>query len=269
METETTPQTGNTVFPELPDHYMGGPGQIKAVNLEDREVLHLISTQARDRGGDMVSAKGADVKDFKRNPLVLANHDYRIEAVIGRSLMLDVTKEGIWTRTKFLETDLAETALQLTAAKLGGWSIGFKPTDAHSIKGGASAGCKICKELFAELTEGKEPGDYIPGAWGMHFLGWQLLEYSSVAIPMNQEAVNNAVSKGWCKEALVPKFFITQESVKPEIVSAPAEANVELTVRPTPVSFDFGPAMQAISRCRSSLSRDEAAKQIQDIKRGL
>jgi hypothetical protein len=50
--------------------FWNDPSEVKAINRDEREVLHLISTKARDRGGDIVEPKGAVLKNFKRNPVV-------------------------------------------------------------------------------------------------------------------------------------------------------------------------------------------------------
>lgn len=191
------------------------PSEVKAVNREEQEILHLISTGARDRMGDVVTPKGAYLKNYKKNPVVLMDHDYSLGSIIGRSVHIEVDDKGVWSRTRFRDTPLALEAFNLAAESLGGWSIGFAPMKSHSIKQGKEDGCPICTELWEQLSEGKEAGDYVPGSWGQHFKQWELLEYSAVAIPANQEIVNNAVQRGLVSEANVCKFFV-QDSKQPE-----------------------------------------------------
>ena len=69
--------------------HWGDVCEVKAVNEEEREVLHLISTKARDRAGDIVNPKGLDLKNFKKNPVVLVNHDYRVESIIGKAVVVE------------------------------------------------------------------------------------------------------------------------------------------------------------------------------------
>lgn len=237
------------------------PSLVKAVNTEEREVLHLISTQSRDRAGDVVEPKGAVLKNYKQNPVVLANHDYQIESILGRSVMIDATEEGLWTRTKFRDTPLAEAAFRLTAEKLGGWSIGFRPMKHHSIKQGKDEKCKVCSEIFEALAEGKEPGDWVPGAWGMHFRQWELLEYSSVAIPMNQDIVNNAVQRGLVTERHAPLFFRSEPSPAPPPADV-ADASDGSNAEPVSQPIDTTPAERAISAALRSIRLVDVAQRI-------
>ena len=98
---------------------------LKAVNDETKEILHLITTGSRDRAGDIVSPTGARLKNYRKNPVVLVNHDYRVESIIGRSVHIEAGDDGLYSRTRFLDTPLARDAFALAKEKLGGWSIGF------------------------------------------------------------------------------------------------------------------------------------------------
>jgi len=240
-----------------PPVYLDNPSLVKAISDEDREVLHLISTKARDRMGDIVDSKGANIKNFKRNPVVLANHHYSIESILGRSVFIDATDEGLWTRTKFRETPLADTAFQLTKERLGGWSIGFSPTKRHSIKQGKDLECPTCTELWEQLADGKEAGDWVEGSFGAHFTAWELLEYSSVAIPANQDIVNNAVQRGLCPEALVGQFFKTQQAIPTSEVAADGP-----TVEPATETYQMSEGVRR--RLRTSLDDHYAGLRVQD-----
>lgn len=160
--------------------------EIKAINKERREILHVISTSSTDRAGDVVEAKGADIDNYMRNPVVMANHDYRIEMIIGRGSVM-VQDDSIIARTAYLDTPLGNTAFKLAEAGLGGHSIGFRPL----------------KWKLIEDSESK-------GITGMRFTKWELLEYSMVAIPMNQDAVMNCIQRGIMEESQVPIFAVVQ-----------------------------------------------------------
>src|SRR5262245_11230648 len=79
---------------------------VKAVNKDAREVAHLITTKNPDRVGDVVEADGADLANYLKHPVVVANHSYRIEDIIGRAISLSVTEDGIFARTKYRDTPL-------------------------------------------------------------------------------------------------------------------------------------------------------------------
>lgn len=216
-----------TVCPNYTRAFLGGD-TVKAVNRDTREVTHLITTNAVDRCGDVVEPSGMDIEHFMKNPVVPVNHDYAISSIVARSESIALGKSEATALTKFRDTPLAEEAMNLTAEGLGGWSIGFAPLESHSVKQGAQQDCKVCKERFAEAAKGKEPGDYVPGQWSQHFVRIDLWEYSAVAIPANQEIVNNAVSKGLVSREHVDKFFrSTAPTPSEEAAQAPTVKETE------------------------------------------
>ncbi len=164
--------------------------QIKAVNKDRREILHLITTGATDRMGDVVEPGGAFLENFLKNPIVVANHDYHIESVIGKATALEVREDGILARTAFRDTPLADAAFRLTTEGLGGWSIGFRSLE-HIVMRDDKGGFK-----------------------GIRFKKWELLEYSSVVIPANQDVVNSAIQRGLVSPENVPAFFAVQPSTE-------------------------------------------------------
>jgi HK97 family phage prohead protease len=214
--------------------------EVKAHNDDSREVLHLISTNSIDRAGDVVEPGGAGLENFLKNPVVMRNHSYLTQDIIGRATSVTIDKDGIWARTAFRDTEVGREAHALSKEGLGGWSIGFRPVKHESIE--------------------DDKGVYR----GIRFKEWELLEYSQVPIPMNQDAVQSAVQRGLVSEANVPLFFnVTEpkqaiEPEKPADEAAPSEANVE----PAQRRYDTHPAMLAIARVRRSFERDNAAQRI-------
>jgi len=240
--------------------------EVKAHNDDSREVLHLISTNSIDRAGDVVEPGGAGLENFLKNPVVMRNHSYLTQDIIGRATSVTIDKDGIWARTQFRDTEVGKEAHALSKEGLGGWSIGFRPVKHESIEDD--------KGVFR----------------GIRFKEWELLEYSQVPIPMNQDAVQSAVQRGLVSEAHVSLFFEVEPEMevvaidagpavaetvadtadttkqvtapeKPADEAAPKEANVE----PAPRHFDIHPAMLAIDRVRTTLARDTAARKLNEI----
>ncbi len=175
---------------------------IKVVNKEAREVAHIITTVNPDRVGDVVEASGADLANYLRHPVVMADHSYSIERIIGRATALTVDEKGIFARTKYRDTPLAKDAFNLAAEGLGAWSIGFRPIAFKAMKDDKG------------MTK------------GFRFTKWEMLEYSQVAIPMNPEAIQNAISRGLVAQENIKTFFRIDESAKPA-EPAPVKANAE------------------------------------------
>ena len=187
--------------------------EIKDVDESKRKVTHLISTAALDRGGDIVNVDGWDLRNYRKNPVVLVDHDYRVEKIIGAGKVTS-DKQGLWAVTEFADTELAETAFNLhTNGFARAWSVGFSPIKGHPVRDGKEHECDTCSGV-------KQPG------YGMHFLKQELLEYSLVSVPMNPEAVTQAVERGICSKALAPVFFreLDGEPTTAPVETAPPEA---------------------------------------------
>lgn len=147
------------------------------VKFEDgeRAIISYITTNAVDRDNEIVDPKGAILKDYKKHPIVLFGHDYR-ELPIGRNEWIKTDEKGLIAKTIYAEHAKAEEIYQYRKAGFPlAESIGFIPLKVQ--------------ELTEE--ESKEHG----GAKRI-YKKWILLEYSDVAVPSNQEAMQIAIAKG-------------------------------------------------------------------------
>lgn len=186
--------------------------EIKEIDEKKRTITHKISTEKKDRGGDIVRVDGIDTKDYKKNPVVLYSHDYWSKdplPVIGKNVGFIIEGKKLFAKTQFLNPDEVSPKLRdlindlwyLNKNKLMGWSIGFIPTDIEDIKD-------------------KE------GHWeGYDFKESDLLEYSNVIIPMNQEAVNNAFQKGMVSKECVEGMacFIEKQELPGDVATKQIE----------------------------------------------
>lgn len=130
----------------------------------------LISTGSLDRDKDRVRPSGALVDSYMKNPVVQWGHNYRDPwATVGKTTSLEITKNGIVADFE-LRPPANDQDPQHIVRLLwnGGWiktaSIGFQP------------------QGFDENEDG-----------GRDFNSWELLEWSLVPIPANQEALRLAV----------------------------------------------------------------------------
>lgn len=132
----------------------------------------LINTPSVDRDRDRVMSAGAQVDNYLRNPVVQFGHNYRDPwATVGRTINLDISPDGITARFVLRraanEHDPQNIVRLLWAEK---WirtaSIGFMPDPEHAA-----------------------PNEF----GGFDFLRWDLLEWSLVPIPANQDALRLAV----------------------------------------------------------------------------
>ena len=135
-----------------------------------------ISTPSVDRDRDRVFPMGARVDNYMKNPVVQWGHNYKEPwATIGRTDRIEVTPEGI-----NVEFTLREPANDQDPQNIvillweGGWintaSVGFAP--AFYVK----------EDAVVENEFG-----------GHDYNDWDLLEWSMIPIPANQDALRLAV----------------------------------------------------------------------------
>jgi len=198
--------------------------EIKSIDDKTRTIWHKITKEVKDRMGDIVRIDGINLKNFKKKPGVLADHNYwgsNPPPVIGEGIGFKKEGKALYAGTKFFDPendemsealrDLSKDHYALQKMKLLGWSIGFMPTK-------------------TEMVKDKE-GNF----QGYDFKESELLEYSSVVIPANQEAITEAFTKG-----LITKEFA--EGIKkkdeplPEILTINdiGKTEDELEVEPEP-----------------------------------
>lgn len=214
---------------------------VKATNDKDREILHLISTSSVDRAGDVVEPGGAQVDAYLKNPVVLQDHDYTVDKIIGTAVRLEIDGDAIWSRTRFNDTERGEQSYRLSKAGLGGWSIGFRPQEYDSI----------------EDDKGRRRG--------FRFKKWELLEYSHVAIPMNADAVNTVVARGLVSRDLVHVFF----DVDPQADAEPALAADPGPTAPQPLAEPHPALVRAFGHAEKRIRNYAVERAIADALRKL
>lgn len=152
----------------------------------ERSVVARISTTDVDRSGDVVLPSGADYSDFKKNPVVMFAHDTG-KLPIGKAERIERMTDGMRSKVKFADRPdshppavewLPDTVFSLfQQGVLRAFSIGF-----------------IVDEWRAATEKDmRRFGD----AARRIFTKWRLIEFSVVPVPDNQNALVEAVSKGY------------------------------------------------------------------------
>lgn len=138
--------------------------QEKKLDTKERSVTHYISKKTVDRIGDVVLPESIDDKSYTKNPIVLFNHNHNLP--VGKSLWRKADTDGMLAKTQFGTTPMADDVYQLNKEGiLNAWSIGFIPR----------------KWDFDEKSKVTT------------FTDIELLEYSSVSVPMNQDVVTEGL----------------------------------------------------------------------------
>jgi HK97 family phage prohead protease len=155
-------------------------------DMDDRKVRFTISTAAIDREGDLVAVDGWVLDAYRLNPVVLWGHDAR-ELPIGRCIELGNDGVALKATVEFVPADMpccgprAEAVLRMCRTGfLSATSVGFRPLE-----------YEMAKERMTE-------DDWFPP---LNFLRNELLEFSVVTIPCNQEAL---IEPGERRELVTP-----------------------------------------------------------------
>ena len=160
--------------------------------LKPRTVVARISTTSIDRDGEVLLPSGIDLKDFRKNPVVLLNHDQG-GLPVGRALSVKRQSDGIIAEVQFAERPaghpssvewIPDTVFNLfQQGILKAFSVGFIP------------------------LEMREPSDKDLNKFGGDVRNviskWSLLEFSVVNVPANQDALVMQVAKNhkWLADA--------------------------------------------------------------------
>lgn len=145
--------------------------EVKSIDEEKFELEAIASTDSIDRYGDSVDQASWDLKKFKKNPVILANHFYTVQNVIGKATSIKVVDGKLVMKVKFAvkESELAASVWKLiVGGYLNAWSVGFIPKEFEDEKGKDGKYKRILKDC-------------------------ELLEVSAVAVPANADCLTNAV----------------------------------------------------------------------------
>ena len=141
----------------------------KALGSDTYEVM--ISTESIDRDGEIVRAAGAKLENYKRNPVVLWGHDYRLPPV-AKALKVEVLPgRGLKATFKFPSKGASDLADQVHAL----WDEGFLSA--------TSIGFMPLKSINLDPQKPWGPQEYTE---------WELLEYSIVNVPAQPDALRLA-----------------------------------------------------------------------------
>lgn len=147
----------------------------KAIDIEAGIFEAMISTETVDRQGDIVRATGAKLDNFLKNPVVFWAHN-TYEPPVARALSVEIIPgDGLKSRFQFPEWGINPDADVIRRLWAGGFlnacSIGFMP------------------------IKSKPLGDDEEDRWWgpRDFVEWELLEYSIVGVPANQDALRLAL----------------------------------------------------------------------------
>jgi len=141
--------------------------QVKVLDQTERTIEMIGSSEDFDRIGDRVIMSGVQLANFKKNPVILANHSYGIDekpTCIGKAIDVSVQGTQLIFKIQFADTVNGQEWYYLYANKfMNASSIGFIPLESTPNNQG-----------------------------GYDFLQIELLELSLIPIPCNQACIQRA-----------------------------------------------------------------------------
>src|SRR3990167_3681170 len=161
------------------DKIFSQTGHIKDLDKDKGEMTAYVSTRTRDRSDEVLEPDCVDLKNFRKNPVVLWAHDYTMPP-IGKAMWVRKDDVGVLAKFKFASTPLAQEIKTLYEEKvLNAFSVGFVPKESEDGDG----------EKKPRRTYKK----------------WEMLEFSAVPVPANPDAISLAIQKGLIKTDEVKK----------------------------------------------------------------
>jgi len=176
--------------------------------LQDRTYEFTASTSTLDRDGEVIDPLGWDLKNFKKNPVIMYAHDYRT-LPIGKAPRVWVSKDG----------ELKNT-------------VEFPPEGTYEF-------ADIVERLVDTGYLKTESVGFIPRKWEdgdgdkaprRTYLKQELLEISIVPVPSNPDALMNAVNDG----IITTKEFDTLSIPGEDITKPEEEGELEPIEKPFP-----------------------------------
>jgi hypothetical protein len=150
------------------------------VNEEERSVKARISTDRTDSDLDVVLPQGLRWDRFRKNPVVLFMHD-PFGLPIGTSMWQKVGKRDVLAKTRFANTEFADELFKMFAGGfLRAWSLGMDPM--------------TVKRRDITQSDVRKRTDWAGARYIIEAA--EVVEYSAVTIPANEDALNRAFTKG-------------------------------------------------------------------------
>lgn len=160
---------------------------IKTEDLGERRVLFTISAEVIDRDGDILRADGVDLTNYEKNKVFLGFHNTR-DFPLGKT-------EKVWVEPKKVKAIVYFPTVE---------ELSTDPEQA-SEKARLCDFCYCCYKtgMLNAVSVGFIPIEWKETKDGWDILKWELLEFSAVAVPANQDAIAEAVKsfgKDFAKE---------------------------------------------------------------------
>lgn len=165
---------------------------VNTEEIGERTVRFTISKEVVDRDGDILRASGVDFTNYLKNPVFLGFHNSR-DFPLGKVVKF-------WVEGDSVKADVYFPKIEELSSDINNVSEKARLIDF----------CYCCYKtgMLNAVSVGFIPLEWIETENGYDILKWELLEFSAVAVPANQDAIAQAVKSFGNDFA---KSFITEE----------------------------------------------------------
>ena len=171
---------------------------VETKDLGERSVQFTISKEVIDRDGDILRAGGVDFTNYMKNPVFLPFHNSR-DFPLGKVTKFWVEENSVKAIVYFPTLEELSSNPEYASEKARLVDFCY-----HAYKTG----------MLNAVSVGFIPLEWTETKNGFDITKWELLEFSAVAVPANQDAIAEAVKSFGLNEAVVKDYFTTEKSGK-------------------------------------------------------
>ena len=167
---------------------------VNTEEIGERTVRFTISKEVVDRDGDILRASGVDFTNYLKNPVFLGFHNSR-DFPLGKVVKF-------WVEGDSVKADVYFPKIEELSSDINNVSEKARLIDF----------CYCCYKtgMLNAVSVGFIPIEWIETENGYDILKWELLEFSAVAVPANQDAIAEAVKS--FGEDFTKKFISEEKS---------------------------------------------------------
>ena len=192
---------------------------------EHRVIQYTCSDETVDRYGDVIKAKGWQLDNYKKNPVILGFHNYG-SFPVGSSLKTTVDGKVLKMQILFAGKEVSPEADQTFKLAKSGFmkagSVGFMPLESRAP------------------TEAERTELGMDNQWGVIYEKSDLMEFSVCGVPANPNTVQDAIQKG-----VLPKSWVDNTTPEKEI---PGTVEKEIPAPVVPVVAKEVPVVPVVEK---------------------
>lgn len=205
--------------------------EVQEGKAENEELVIDFTVERVDRDNEVLLVSGAKLSDYRKNPIILADHEFSVSSLVGSfewvKLYPNEKPDRIRGKPRFSKSDFARQVEQDVRDK-------HLKTVSHTFLGW---------EYVDDEDSIKELG-FNPKEVNRIFTKWEPLEVSFVAVPANQDAMAHYISSNALKSKHAQILAELEQKDKPIEGQKPTpregEAEEDFVQRCMPILIDEG-----------------------------